>query len=147
MAETVEQRFVRLVQRLRAGGGRVTPQRLAILRAVAEDPSHPSVEDVYRKVRVQFPCTSLATVYKTLAILEEIGEVVEVASVNEVSRYDGLNPYPHPHLICSQCGCIMDLPVDDVTGLVRSLAGCAPPWRLTERVEIWGLCPKCQQGA
>ncbi|MGQ9683476.1 MAG: Fur family transcriptional regulator [Anaerolineae bacterium] len=143
MAETVEQRLERLAERLRAKGGRVTSERLAVLRVLAEDASHPSVEDVYRRVAGELPSISLATVYKTVATLQEMGEVVELAAVNATSRYDGRNPFPHPHLICSACGAIADLPGESAGRLLCLASEPASGWQLTPRVDFWGLCPEC----
>ena len=60
-----------------------------------------------KSLRTQFPTISLATIYKTLTLLKEEGEVLEIDLHND-SRYDGNKPYPHPHLICTQCGKIAD---------------------------------------
>ncbi|MDY6950777.1 MAG: transcriptional repressor, partial [Thermodesulfobacteriota bacterium] len=50
---------------------RLTPQRLAVLKILAESKGHPSVEDVFKQVRPTFPTTSLATIYKTVNLLKE----------------------------------------------------------------------------
>ena len=144
MRESVEQRLERWAQQLRATGGRLTSERLAILRVLAQDPSHPSAEDIYRQVKADFPALSLATVYKTLAVWEAMGEALAVATVKETSRYDGLNPYPHPHLVCTECGSVVDLQASEVAALLQAVSKCAGQWRLSARAEFWGLCPRCQ---
>ena len=60
-----------LVARLRSAGHRITPQRLAIIKTLVDSGEHPSVEQIYRRVRKDFPTTSLATVYNTLERLKE----------------------------------------------------------------------------
>ena len=55
------------------------------------------------KVKKVFPTTSLATVYKTVALLKELNEVLELGFPEGSNRYDGNKPYPHPHLICTKC--------------------------------------------
>ena len=55
----------------------------------------------------QFPTISLATVYKTLVLLKDEGEVLEIDLHND-SRYDGNKPYSHPHLVCNRCNRIID---------------------------------------
>ena len=104
----MEDRLQTLVQKIRQHGHRLTPQRMAILRILADSTGHPTVEQVYEQVRAQFPMTSLATVYKTVTLLKEEGEILELSFGGESSRYDGHNPQPHPHLICIRCGTILD---------------------------------------
>jgi Fur family peroxide stress response transcriptional regulator len=88
-------------------GLRITPQRRAIVDALTGDASHPSAEDIHNQVLRSYPMISLATVYKTLALLNEIDEVAEV-HVGSVTRYDGRNKHPHPHLVCNRCGTVKD---------------------------------------
>src|ERR687894_532284 len=104
-------RYDQLLFRLRQDSIRLTPQRLAVLRILADDTGHPTVEQVFDRVRGDYPTTSLATIYKTIDMLKGIGEVLEL-SVGESHRYDGRDPRPHPHLICESCGTIEDLVVD-----------------------------------
>ena len=54
---------------------------------------------------------SHATVYKTLALLKEIGQVLEI-DLRDDSHYDGNRPQPHPHLICTECKAISDVKAD-----------------------------------
>ena len=89
-------------------GYRITPQRLAILKILAASAGHPSVEQIYNRVKQDFPTTSLATVYKTVVLLKNEGEILELGFANGSRRYDGNKPYPHPHLICLECQNIFD---------------------------------------
>ena len=61
--ETASPRVHQIVSSMKAAGHRVTPQRLAILRQLADSRSHPSAEKVYAAVKPDFPTTSLATVW------------------------------------------------------------------------------------
>ncbi|MGQ9684649.1 MAG: Fur family transcriptional regulator [Anaerolineae bacterium] len=143
MTEPLEARLDRLSRRLRAAGGRVTSERLAILRVLAADESHPSADTIYRRVVAELPSISLATVYKTLATLQRMGEVLELTAVRGESRYDGLRPEPHPHLICARCSNVANLALEDVEALLRLAALPARQWTLTARVDFWGYCPQC----
>ena len=143
-------RYDQLLLRLRQDSIRLTPQRLAVLRILAEDTGHPTVEQVFDRVRGVYPTTSLATIYKTIDMLKGIGEVLEL-SVGESHRYDGRDPRPHPHLICESCGSITDLPLDgplgdpvvlaDTAEAVASFHGYA---EVQPRLEFRGRCPACQ---
>ncbi|MGD9123909.1 MAG: Fur family transcriptional regulator [Desulfarculaceae bacterium] len=131
---------------LREAGHRVTPQRLVVLKILAESRNHPSVEQVYEQVRVDFPTTSLATIYKTMNLLKELGEVLELGFASWGSRYDGNRPYPHPHVVCTKCGAIVDpefAPLDDMSREMARMSG----YRITHhRLDFFGLCPRCQAG-
>jgi Fur family peroxide stress response transcriptional regulator len=84
----------RLVTRFRERGHRLTPQRIALLRLIAASEGHPSAFGLYEQIKEQFPTTSLATVYKTLAVLKDMGEVLELGFSDDDNRYDGNRPYP-----------------------------------------------------
>ena len=96
-------RLEEMVKKLRERQCRMTPQRVALLRLLAASEGHPSAAHLYDRLRAQFPTTSLATVYKTLSLLDEMGEVLELGFSEDDNRYDGNKPYPHPHLICIRC--------------------------------------------
>lgn len=143
-------RYDQLLSRLRQDSIRLTPQRLAVLRILADDTGHPTVEQVYERVRGDYPTTSLATIYKTIDMLKGIGEVLEM-SVGESHRYDGRDPRPHPHLICESCGSIVDLPLTGPLGDPVVLAGTAETIAASHgyagvqpRLEFRGRCPACQ---
>lgn len=149
----VTTRYDALLVRLRQDGYRLTPQRMAVLRVLSEDRGHPTVEQVYDRVRGDYPTTSLATIYKTIDMLKGIGEVLEL-SVGESHRYDGRDPRPHPHLICEVCGSITDLTLDGPLGdpevlssAAQSVAGAAGYQDVRPQLEFRGRCAACQQAA
>jgi Fur family peroxide stress response transcriptional regulator len=132
-----------LLAKMRSAGHRITPQRLAIINTLVENQEHPTVEQIYRQVRKDFPTTSLATVYNTLERLKEIGEVLELP-FSGGSRYDGRNPRPHSHLVCTVCGAIEDLDIDlgSAPEEAASRRGYAD---VHHRLEVYGVCPRCQE--
>ena len=138
-------RLLDLVSSLRDQGHRLTPQRMAVLSILAESYAHPSAQDIYQQVRRDFPMTSLATVYKTITLLKEMGQVLELGFSDDSSRYDGRLPIPHPHLICVRCKKIIDWEsgaLSDLTGQVAEKSGYRI---LGHRLDLLGLCPDCQQ--
>ena len=146
-------RYEQLLGHLRHEGFRLTPQRMAVLRVLAEDNGHPTVEQVYDRVRGDYPTTSLATIYKTIDMLKGIGEVLEL-SVGESHRYDGRDPRPHPHLICEGCGAIIDLalegPLGDPAVLSATAAAIATARGFHDvrpQLEFRGRCADCQATA
>jgi len=133
-----------VIKRLKKKGCRITPQRLAIIRILAESNVHPTVEEIYERVRVNFPTTSLATVYKTVSVMKELGEVLELEFSSDQNRYDGHNPSPHPHCICVKCRSIVDPELGSLAHITRELASGTGYRILSHRLDFYGICPKCQ---
>lgn len=102
-----------LMARVRAKGGKVTPQRLYLYRALEHAAEHPTAEDLYEQVRIELPTLSLGTVYKTLAELVELGEVQTVEAGDGRTHYDP-NTAPHAHSICRRCGRLADVAAEAV---------------------------------
>lgn len=140
-----QQRLDDIINKLRQRDCRITPQRIAILKAFLSTTRHPSVEQVYDQVKTDFPTTSLATVYKTVNLLKEVNEILEISFTDCGNRYDGNRPYPHPHLICTRCKSIIDPEVnllDQMTSEVTKTTG----YKITShQVELFGICPSCQK--
>lgn len=141
----VASRLQQMVDKLRARKSRITPQRLAVLEVIAASEDHPSVEMIYEQVRARFPTTSLATVYKTVALLKDLQEVLELGFPDRGNRYDGHRPYPHPHLICTRCHTILDPDLDSLEALTREVARETGFTIITHRLDFFGLCRECRQ--
>jgi len=139
-------RFEELVAKLREREYRLTPQRITLLRLLAASDGHPSASQLYEQMNDQFPTTSLATVYKTLNVLKEIDEVLELGFSGDDNRYDGKKPYPHPHLICIRCHKILDLEVSLAHSLIQEVAQSSGYQIVGHRLDFYGLCPDCQDG-
>jgi Fur family peroxide stress response transcriptional regulator len=137
-------RLEMMVQKLREHDHRITPQRLAILRVLAASDGHPSVEQIYARVKDDFPTTSLATVYKNVALLKSLGEVLELGFSDDSNRYDGNKPYPHPHLVCTRCKKIIDPDLSMLQDLTQELVRETGFRILNHRMDFFGICPECQ---
>jgi Fur family transcriptional regulator, peroxide stress response regulator len=140
-------RVQEMLRRLKERGGRLTPQRVAVLRILAESEGHPSVDRIYQQVKKDFPTTSIATVYKAVSLLKEMGEVLELGFSDDSNRYDGNKPYPHPHLVCTRCREIMDPDLQTLTDLQEELVRDTGFQILSHRLDFFGICPKCQGGS
>lgn len=97
----------RFTQECRRRGIRVTPQRVAVFRAVVQDLSHPTPDAVHRRILARTGPMSAATVYRTLEFLVGAGLLRRVSTPESVSRFDA-NLTPHQHLICRRCGRMQD---------------------------------------
>lgn len=145
MKNDPEQRYQILLAHLKQRGSRITSHRLALLRLLAVSEGHPNAAQLYERLKVSFPTVSLATVYKTLALLKDAGEVLEI-DLHSDSHYDGNNPHPHPHLVCTRCGKIAD--GDDLPALHTVLQQASGRYGFTverQQVVFYGLCASCSQ--
>ena len=124
-------------------GMRLTPQRLAVAEVVVNSGDHPTVKEIYERVREFFPYVTLATVYSTLAVLEQAGIVRELPFPRQ-SRYDA-NLTPHANLVCLGCGGVVDSEVgqDTVAELRRLVEQGASFQIASQRVDFYGWCSAC----
>jgi Fur family transcriptional regulator, peroxide stress response regulator len=136
-------RLQEMIAKLKNLNFRLTPQRLAVLKILAASTNHPSVEWTYEKVKRTFPTTSLATIYKTIALLKEVNEVLEIR-FSESSRFDGNKPYPHPHMICLKCKKIQDPDLIGLEKLTEQATQLTGFQIVDHRLDFFGLCPECQ---
>ncbi|MBM4027150.1 MAG: transcriptional repressor [Planctomycetes bacterium] len=93
--------------RCRDAGLKITPQRMAVYRALFESTEHPSAEVVFRQVRKTFPSISLDTVNRTLLTLSDIGAAFIVEGSGDAKRFDA-NLKNHQHFKCVKCRRIID---------------------------------------
>ncbi|MBA4392893.1 MAG: transcriptional repressor [Desulfobacca sp.] len=139
-------RLERILSKLKEKNFRLTSQRLALLKILAGDDSHPTVAQVFEKVKKAFPTTSLATVYKTIILMKEMNEVLELGFPDGSNRYDGKKPFPHPHMICTRCKKIVDPELDSLRDLYKEMNRKTGYQIVTHRLDFFGLCPDCRKG-
>ena len=122
---------------------RMTPQRQAVLDVLHASPDHPTATEVYDRVRRVLPGVGAATVYRTLALLVESGQALELSLGDGSSaRYDG-NISRHDHVVCVGCGRAVDvetpLPRTAVPTLARATGFAITGYDL----QFHGRCPSC----
>jgi len=137
-------RFNELIAMLKERDYRLTPQRIELVRLITASEGHPSAEQLYEKIKVQFPTMSHATVYKTLALLKEMDQVFEI-DLRDDRHYDGNRPDPHPHLICIRCNKIVDGDLNLDLSLVKKLEETTGYQIVRSQIAFFGLCPNCRQ--
>jgi Fe2+ or Zn2+ uptake regulation protein len=135
---------------LREAGLKATPQRLAILRSLAGDETHPTAQELYERLSGEFPSLSVATVYNTLSALTRIARCTPL-DLGGPLRFDP-NVQPHDHAVCEQCGSIRDVTEPAAPAAISgataanandpALAGFSV--RRVERI-YRGLCASCTQ--
>lgn len=132
-----------IMELLRARGLRMTPQRRAIVAEVMRASGHISPPAIARRVQAEMPGVNASTVYRTLALLEEVG-VLAHAHLESGAEYHRAEEAGHVHLHCSNCGADDDLSIREaeaLVGLIHRHHGFQPD--LTH-FAISGLCADCQ---
>jgi Fe2+ or Zn2+ uptake regulation protein len=135
-----------LVTALRARGGRVTPQRLAIAQLIRELDGHATAEEIFGQLTDRLPGVSRPTVYATLELLEELGQVVRVPAGSGAVLFDPRTDH-HDHMICRQCGAVSDL--DSVVDVTPAAAAAGREGFAAEDAQlvVRGLCADCKAAA
>lgn len=104
-----------LIDRLRDGGWRLTAQRRVIAETMTGEHVHLAADEVLERARAVLPEVSLATVYNTLNELVAIGELIEITHADGRKRYDPNVSERHHHLVCIECGRMLDVVADAPT--------------------------------
>ena len=100
-----------VVELLKSQNVKMTPQRLAIIDYLERHLVHPSVEDIYQALLPQYPMISLATVYNTLDLLQNLQVVIKLTIDDKRVNYE-YDVHPHDHFFCVTCESIYDIPTD-----------------------------------
>ncbi|MHC4066257.1 MAG: Fur family transcriptional regulator [Planctomycetota bacterium] len=131
---------------LRQNGVQVTAQRLAVLRAVSDRP-HGTADDVAEAVRVEIGTISRQAVYDALGMLAAKGLVRRIQPAGSPARYEGRVGDNHHHLICRDCGRMVD--VDCAVGDTPCLNAADDSGYEIDEAEVvfWGRCPQCLANA
>ncbi|MDD5087765.1 MAG: Fur family transcriptional regulator [bacterium] len=138
----VEERLRKFQEACRARGLKITPQRLEIFRELASSNEHPSVEEIFERIRHRMPTVSLDTVYRTLATLNDTGVVSRVEVLDDRSRFDA-NTEPHHHFVCVRCKRVVDFewPLFDHLQIPEELRGVGVIHQ--PHAELRGVCNAC----
>jgi len=128
-----------IVERLREKGVVLTPQRLAVVEFLKKNDTHPTVDEIYKKLRKKYPMMSQATVYSTLELLKNIGEIQELFIRKDKTCFDSRSD-PHHHFLCRKCGNILDIEVD----CAIFKAGSIEEHKVEEiQAYLYGICASC----
>jgi len=129
-----------------AGQGlRSTGQRGEILKLFVKAGRHLSAEELYALVKKSHTGIGYATVYRTLKLLAEAGLAQERRFEDGFTRYEHTSPDAHhDHLICTQCGAIIEFENERIEALQRDIARKNRFKVLSHKLELYGLCKGCQ---
>lgn len=140
-----DERYEMILNKLRESNQKLTHQRMAVARVLAESQGHPSVEMIHDRLKKDYPSISLATIYRNVMLIKSLGEAIELGFPDGSNRYDGNKPYPHPHVICVRCKSIMDPDLDMVTDMTREVEAETGFEILNHRLDFFGVCPACKR--
>lgn len=128
--------------RLRSQGQRVTPQREAILQAVSELP-HPTAESIHQHLQGDEPGLNLSTVYRTLAVLSELGVVAHAHIGSGPPVYHLADEPPHIHLACLSCHRVVSLPVTAAAEFAAEVTKATGFHIDPTHAAVYGHCQQC----
>lgn len=135
---------------LKEKGLKVTAQRLAVLEAVASRPEeHLTAEEIFTLVKVSCPDIGLATVYRTIQLLNELGLIDRISFDDGAVRYEiGSAPdreqkHRHHHLICRRCGRVFSFREDLLEELEAKITATTGFAVVNHEVKLYGYCREC----
>jgi Fur family ferric uptake transcriptional regulator len=132
---------------LRQQGFKITPQRRTILSAIARSREHLTPAAIYEHVKKERPGIGLVTIYRTLEILAGLGLICEMHVGGNCRSYLMRRPAEHHHhLICSDCGTVIDFTDCDLGKLEARLSRETSFKINGHLLEFLGQCRKCQEG-
>jgi len=133
-----------IIERLKENGVTLTPQRMAVAEFLSRSKNHPTVDEIHRNIHRRYPTMSVATVYSTLKLLKELGEIQELSIRKRGKACFDPNPDIHHHLLCRKCGKIVDIefdhPINCPIMAKENINGCK-----VEEIQayLYGICSEC----
>ncbi|QCX32732.1 transcriptional repressor [Caloramator sp. E03] len=138
----------KLKQRLKTGGYKLTPQRRAVLNVIIDNEGkHLSTEEIYDIVKKECPEIGLATVYRTLQLLEKMGLVCRMNFDDGCNRYELIHEeedHQHHHLVCINCGNVEEVEGDLLETLEEKIEQKYDFKITNHSVKFFGYCSKCK---
>lgn len=129
---------------LAAPGLRPTRQRRAVAEALASFDDFRSAQEIHRLLGERGEKVGLATVYRTLQLLAENGEVDLLRSEDGEAIYRRCSDTHHHHLVCRQCGATVEVEGPAVERWTSAIAEEHGYDDLSHTLEIFGTCPSCR---
>jgi Fur family transcriptional regulator, ferric uptake regulator len=133
-----------LAERLRCAGYKITPSRMAVLEVIAQEGEHLNPNEVLDQAKAIHSGIGRATVYRTLELLTQLG-IVRPIYVGESGPIYIRAEGGHHHLVCSNCGRIVDFDRCASEEIAKELAAQHGFDITSHLLEFYGLCPDCQQ--
>jgi Fur family transcriptional regulator, ferric uptake regulator len=128
-------------------GRRMTQQRAVLLEIIQESSDHLDAEEIYRRARERGEKLSLSTVYRTLDLLKRLDLVDELHLWDGHHHYESKTPQEHSHLVCRECGGVIELSWS-VVERIKALAARQEEFQIERaQVDFIGLCAACSEAS
>ena len=144
MSESSDERRDELRDLFREAGRRLTSQRCLILDVLKESDEHLDAEAVHERARMRASGLSLATVYRTLTLLKEMGLVEEHHLGEGHSHYEAVQEGPHYHFTCRRCGKVIEFDTPLVAKIERELREREGVEIRSAHLHLTGYCEACR---
>lgn len=136
-----------LKQQLKDNGYKLTSQREAVLDVILSHTNHHmSSEEIYEELRRLYPGIGLATVYRTLPLLEKLEILHRVNFDDGCIRYEIVNPeenHEHHHLICMKCGAVLEAKEDLLDDIEERIFQESNFKVVNHQLKFYGYCRDC----
>lgn len=117
-------------------------QRESIKEFLMTRTDHPTADTIYMNIREIYPNISLGTVYRNLALLSDLGEILKINTGDGADRFDGRTT-PHNHFICQKCHRVIDLEMENIDSIMeiagRNFEGSIQSYT----THFFGICGDC----
>lgn len=134
-----------ITNKLSEQGYRLTPQRMMVLDAIENSEHHISAEEIYAQVITKYPHLNISTVYRTLELLHRLGLVTETDLGGGRVRYHPADKGHHHHLVCQECGRVIDLDesvMDNLKLVLKRDYNFTPD---ISHLALFGTCADCNR--
>ena len=120
---------------------RYSKQRESIKNYLCGREDHPTADMIYTSIREEYPNISLGTVYRNLALLTDLGEIIKITT-DGADRFDA-HVEPHSHFICRKCHALFDIHMDDESFIDEKARQVFPGVIEGHSTQYYGLCAEC----
>ncbi|MEW5873398.1 MAG: transcriptional repressor [Chloroflexota bacterium] len=132
---------------IQSSGLRMTRQRQLVLEVLEESRQHLDAEAIHDRVRARDPRVGLATVYRTLALLKEIGLVEEHRLGEEHGHFEAVADAPHYHFTCLKCRRVIEFEAPLVDQVIGELVERHGIQVVEAHLNVSGYCAACSEEA
>ncbi|MDE2356122.1 MAG: transcriptional repressor [Alphaproteobacteria bacterium] len=120
-------------------GMRMTEQRRVVARVLSQASDHPDVEELHRRCVAVDPHISIATVYRTVRLFEDLGVLTRHEFRDGRSRYEEAGETHHDHLIDMKTGKVIEFVDQEIEALQRAVAERLGYRLVDHRLELYGV--------
>jgi len=139
--------LIEVTNKLKAKGYRLTSQRLAIIHAVMEAETPPSVNEIWQQVKSRYADISLDTIYRNLATLMKLELLHSISSLGKAGarfEFEGEAQHHHHHIVCVHCKAVLCLDYCPINSAFIKMVKEQGFELLHHDMELFGLCKNCR---